>query len=61
VGAALRWRSERLGNRLQHAGSVPENVVVPEAQNAATLPSQPRIATLMVSRQRVLTTVRLNN
>jgi len=57
VGAPLPWRSERLGNRLQHAGSVSKNVVVPKAEDVPALAPQPLVAVVMVARTRVLAAI----
>src|SRR5690348_6894951 len=61
VGVSLGRRSQGLGNRLQHARSVPENVVVPEAEDAPTLPVQPVVALIMIARTRVLSAIGFDN
>ena len=53
--------TQRIGNFLQHARWVAENLIVPEAKDAPPLRAQPRIAPLMIAEAGMLATINLDN
>jgi hypothetical protein len=61
VGVLLRRWTKRIGDRLQHAGAVPKNVVVPEAKDAPPLRAQPCIAKLVIARGGMLPAIGFND
>jgi len=57
-----RWpRAERFGDSLQHAGTVSENLVVPETENAPALRPQIRVSAIVIARAVMLTPISFND
>jgi hypothetical protein len=57
-----RWPiSERIGDCLQHAGAIFENIVVPEAEDPPAFRPQSRVSPVMVTRLSVLAAIGFND
>lgn len=57
MGASHACRSEGLGDGSQHSLTVRKNLIVPEAEDAPSLPLQLAVAQLMVAGAPVLATI----
>jgi hypothetical protein len=57
-----RWPiSERIGDCLQHAGAIFENIIVPEAEDPPALRPQSRVSPVVITGLSVLAAIRFND